>query len=65
MYANCLKLMFFEHGISTAIFVEFGVSGCAGWKILSCLTGPGGVIFFPINAPGMGRFKLFDLLGYS
>ena len=26
---------------------------------------PGGVIFFPINAPGMGRFKLFDLVGYS
>ena len=25
----------------------------------------GGVIFFPINAPGMGRFKLFDLVGYS
>ena len=22
-------------------------------------------IFFPINAPGMGRFKLFDLVGYS
>ena len=21
--------------------------------------------FFPINAPGMGRFKLFDLVGYS
>ena len=26
---------------------------------------PGGVIFFPINAPGMGHFKLFDLVGYS
>ena len=25
----------------------------------------GCVIFFPINAPGMGRFKLFDLVGYS
>ena len=25
----------------------------------------GRVIFFPINAPGMGRFKLFDLVGYS
>ena len=24
----------------------------------------GSVIFFPINAPGMGRFKLFDLVGY-
>ena len=23
------------------------------------------VIFFPTNAPGMGRFKLFDLVGYS
>ena len=23
------------------------------------------VIFFPINAPGMGRFKLFNLVGYS
>ena len=23
------------------------------------------VIFFPINAPGMDRFKLFDLVGYS
>ena len=21
--------------------------------------------FFPINAPGMGRFKLFNLVGYS
>ena len=21
--------------------------------------------FFPINAPGMDRFKLFDLVGYS
>ena len=21
--------------------------------------------FFPINAPGMGRFKLFDLVGYK
>ena len=21
--------------------------------------------FFPINAPDMGRFKLFDLVGYS
>ena len=30
-------------------------------------TMPGGVIFFPINAPGMGRFKLFNLgvLGYG
>ena len=26
---------------------------------------PGRVIFFHINAPGMGRFKLFDLVGYS
>ena len=26
---------------------------------------PARVIFFPINAPGMGRFKLFDLVGYS
>ena len=25
----------------------------------------GCVIFFPINAPGMGRFKLFDLVGHS
>ena len=25
----------------------------------------GRVICFPINAPGMGRFKLFDLVGYS
>ena len=25
----------------------------------------GSVIFFPINAPGMGRFKLFDLVGCS
>ena len=25
----------------------------------------GGVIFFPINAPGMGRFKLFNLVGSS
>ena len=24
----------------------------------------GCVIFFPINAPGMGRFKLFDLVAY-
>ena len=31
-------------------------------KICHC---PVGVIFFPINAPGMGRFKLFDLVGYS
>ncbi len=23
------------------------------------------VIFFPINAPGMGRLKLLDLVGYS
>ena len=23
------------------------------------------VIFFPINAPGMGLFQLFDLVGYS
>ena len=23
------------------------------------------VRFFPINAPRMGRFKLFDLVGYS
>ena len=22
-------------------------------------------IFFPINAPGMGRLKLFDVVGYS
>ena len=28
-------------------------------------TRPGSVIIFPINAPGMGRFKLFDLVGYS
>ena len=27
--------------------------------------GPDCVIFFPINAPGMGRFKLFNLVGYS
>ena len=27
--------------------------------------GPGRVIFFPINDPGMGRFQLFDLVGYS
>ena len=27
--------------------------------------GPVGVIFFLINAPGMDRFKLFDLVGYS
>ena len=26
---------------------------------------PGGVIVVPINAPDMGRFKLFDLVGYS
>ena len=26
---------------------------------------PAGVIFFPINAPGMGCFKLFDFVGYS
>ena len=26
---------------------------------------PGPRNFFPINAPGMGRFKLFDLVGYS
>ena len=26
---------------------------------------PGGVICFPINAPGMGRVKLFDSVGYS
>ena len=35
---------------------------------LSCKWLPpvsGRVIFFPINAPGMGRFKLFDLVGYS
>ena len=25
----------------------------------------GRVIFFPITAPGMGRFKLFNLVGYS
>ena len=25
----------------------------------------GSVIFFPINAPGMGRFQLFDLVVYS
>ena len=25
---------------------------------------PGGVIFFPINAPGMGRFQLLNLGGY-
>ena len=29
------------------------------------VTWAGSVIFFPINAPGMGRFKLFDLVGYS
>ena len=23
------------------------------------------VIFFPINAPGMGRFQLLNLVGYS
>ena len=28
-------------------------------------TFPGSVICFPINAPGMGRFKLFNLVGYS
>ena len=29
--------------------------------------GPGSVIFFPINAPGMGRFQLLNLgvLGYG
>ena len=29
--------------------------------------GPGRVIFFPINAPGVGRFRLFNLgvLGYG
>ena len=27
------------------------------------MTGPRN--FFPINAPGMGPFKLFDLVGYS
>ena len=26
---------------------------------------PESVIFFPINTPGMDRFKLFDLVGYS
>ena len=33
----------------------------AGWRR------PGGVIFFPINAPGMGRFQLLNLgvLGYG
>ena len=25
----------------------------------------GRVIFFPINAPGMGCLKLFDFVGYS
>ena len=25
----------------------------------------GSVVFFPINAPRMGRFKLFDLVGYD
>ena len=31
------------------------------------MTGPGRVIFFPINAPGMGRFQLLNLggLGYG
>ena len=29
------------------------------------LLDPGRAIFFPINAPGMVRFKLFDLVGYS
>ena len=28
-------------------------------------SGPGRVIFVPINAPGMGRFKLFNLVGNS
>ena len=34
-------------------------------KITRAGGGGGGVILFPINAPGMGRFKLFDLVGYS
>ena len=32
---------------------------------LSVFRRPEGVIVFPINAPGMGRFKLFNLVGYS
>ena len=40
-------------------------SGDAAGVVRAIAHIPGRVIFFPINAPGMGRFKLFDLVGYS
>ena len=39
------------------------------WNMMSDYTvgkiDVGRSIFFPINAPGMGRLKLFDVVGYS
>ena len=32
--------------------------GCLNYLRLETISSPEGVIFFPINAPGMGRFQL-------
>ena len=45
----------------------FGIVSVQAHKIILlqfCLC-PGGVKCSPINAPGMGRFQLFDLMSYT
>ena len=50
---------------------QFAPPQCILWAIFGGFPGflrvPGSVIFFPINAPGMGRFQLLNLggLGYG
>ena len=49
---------------STALFCAWA-EALLGVECVVVFFAAGRVIFFPINAPGMGRFKLFDLVGYS
>ena len=51
---------------AVAVFTKKAAHRRGLWTSLALLQWAAGrVIFFPINAPGMGRFKLFDLVGYS
>ena len=46
------------------LIIQFAGRARAGYvQLLRARAGPRN--FFPINAPGMGRFKLFNLVGYS
>ena len=59
---------FIVDGVSTRVLHGPGLGPRAGpGRASMILCGPGRVIFFPINAPGMGRFQLLNLgvLGYG